>query len=79
MTDLPPALTDAPVSSLYIHHILEEADRPLTTPELAERTGMSERTTRRAVERLRDRDVIETQPAVRTPKTPRHRLVADGE
>ena len=68
-------LEDAPASAKFVHYVLEEADRPLTTPAIADRTGLPERTVREAVDRLRDRNIVETRgPSPRNPNAPLHKL-----
>ncbi|MDQ2053257.1 winged helix-turn-helix domain-containing protein [Halobellus sp. H-GB7] len=71
MTDA--VLDDVPASAKFVHYVLEEADRPLTTSELADRTGLPERTIREAIDRLRDRNIVETRaPSPRNPNAPLH-------
>jgi predicted transcriptional regulator len=67
--------TDLSASALFVLHVLIEADRPLTTIEIAERTRLDERTIRFAVEKLRDVDLVESKPSVQDARKTIHALV----
>jgi len=67
--------TDLPPSAKFILKELRAADHGLTTPQLAARTDLPDRTVRRALRRLRERDRIETRrPSPSNPVAPIHRL-----
>lgn len=68
--------TDLSASALFVLHVLVEADEPLTTAELAERTQLAQRTVRKAVEKLRDADLAESKPSVKDARKTIH-VVAD--
>jgi predicted ArsR family transcriptional regulator len=63
--------TDAPPSVKFVHYILDEADRALTSAEIADRSGLPVRTVRRALQDLQERDAVEQRgPRPREPGTP---------
>lgn len=47
-----------PPSAKYVHHVLEEADRPLTKRELAQETNLPLSTVTYALGRLDERDLV---------------------
>ena len=64
---------DLTPSAKFVYYVLAEADRPLTTPQIAARTAIDGRTVRRALDDLRDADLVETRPpGVRNPRAPVH-------
>lgn len=63
--------TDAPPSAKFVHYVLDEADRALTSAEIVDRSGLPVRTVRRALQDLQDRDAVEQRgPRPREPGTP---------
>jgi predicted ArsR family transcriptional regulator len=71
--------TDAPPSAKFVHYILDEADRALTSAEIADRSGLPVRTVRRALQDLQDRDAVEQRgPRPRDPGAPLY-TAADEE
>jgi len=75
MTDI----DDLSPSAKFVYYVLQEADRALTSTEIATRTGLPVRTVRRALQDLRDRDAVEQRgPRPRDPGTPLY-TATDGE
>lgn len=67
---------DLPPSAKFVLRELRESETPLTTPELADRTDLPDRTVRRALRRLRAADRVETRkPGPSNPVAPVHDLV----
>ncbi|WP_049986846.1 helix-turn-helix domain-containing protein [Halobellus rufus] len=66
-----------PPSAKYVKYVLEDADQPLTTTEIADETDLPLRTTRRAIDRLRELGYLHTLPPAGIPRyeTPSHRIV----
>lgn len=56
-----PALGDAPPSTKYVCYVLWE-DGPLTQAQIVGQTGLPPRTTRWALNRLRDADALRIEP-----------------
>lgn len=71
---------DAPPSVKFVHYVLQEADRALTSAEIATRTGLPVRTVRRALQDLQDRDAVAQRgPRPREPGAPLYTATGDGE
>lgn len=67
---------DLPPSAKFVLRELREADYALTTPQLADRTGLPGRTVRDAIAQLRSEGLVETRhPSPRNPVAPRHHIM----
>jgi DNA-binding transcriptional regulator YhcF (GntR family) len=67
---------DLPPSAKFILKELRAAGHSLTTPQLADRTGLPDRTVRDAIARLRVEGFVETRhPSPKNPVAPRHRSI----
>lgn len=74
----PEEIDDFPPSMRLVLQCLEDADG-LTTSQLAEETGLAERTIRYALTRLDDRDVIGSAYLLSDPQTCEYALRPDAQ
>lgn len=69
-------IDDLPPSAKFVRKELQEAEYSLTTPQLADRTGLPDRTVRDAIAQLRAEGIVETRhPSPSNPVAPRHLLL----
>lgn len=77
MTDL---LLGATPSAKFVHYILTQADQPLTSTEIADRSELPDRTVRRALQDLQERDAVKQRgPRPREPGTPLYTVTDDKD
>lgn len=78
--DLEPSVASTlPPSGLLVYLALRETDGPRSTRSVARWTGISEKTTRRALQRLQEADVVEQRRSVEDARGVKYALIADGE
>ncbi|WP_435065871.1 MarR family transcriptional regulator [Halobaculum sp. EA56] len=63
-TSIPDDHHDLPPSAKLVYTVLDYADEPLTQQEIRERSALTGRTARYALERLEERGLIESRPSV---------------
>ena len=57
-------LEDLAPTARLVYLVLEDADRPLTKPEIADRAYSRTRSVTRGLDELRDVDLVEWEPSV---------------
>jgi predicted transcriptional regulator len=72
-------LRDLPESSQQAYHVLLGHEEPLRTAEIAEETDFDQRTILRAVNRLRECDLIERRSNLSTPHIHRYVISESAE
>ena len=65
-TTVPERLADAPPSAKLVHAVLRDAERPLSTSEIAECAHLAPGQVRRATSLLAEREAVMSRPALGT-------------
>lgn len=70
-------LQDLPPTAAFVGHVLAAADGSLSRAAIEERTGRPERSIRKAVDELRERDLVAVEVSNSDPNVRLYRLCAD--
>ena len=76
MTEPPEVVADLPPSATLVHRVLEEADDELTQQEIVAEATLAPRTTRYALDRLQEEDLVESRPRPGDARQRLYRLTA---